>query len=93
MAIASPMAAFENLPGHFAQNLIPRQPALELFQDDPHHDSGALECGLPAADFRVSNDVPAKFNPALGPFPIHVDAPHCAPEGSSREGNSALVPG
>jgi len=45
-----------------AFNLTPGQAVLELFENDPHHDPRASECGLAAADFRVSHDVAAEFD-------------------------------
>ena len=59
-----------------AFNLTPGQAILELFENDPYHDARAFECGLAAADFRVSHDVAAEFDAPGLPirFRLHATA-------------------
>ena len=46
----------------FSSDLCPGQVALELFENDPHHDARAFERRLAAAYLRIGHDVAAEFD-------------------------------
>lgn len=53
-------------------DLIESQTAIELIQDNPNHDSRALESRLPAADSGICDDMPSQFDsPVLTTLRFH----------------------
>jgi len=65
------------------QDFPPCQAAIELFQDNPHHDACAFERRLAAANLRVGDDMAPQFDsPAdFTCLRFHINASHYAPAG------------
>ncbi len=63
----------------FPRDVCPREAALQLFENNPHHDARAFERRLAAADSRVGDDVASQLDPLPSRFRFHADAPDYAP--------------
>lgn len=60
-----------NLAIPLPRDLGPRQTIFQLFEDNPDHDASAFEGRLATANFRVRDDMPAKFDPPVISICLH----------------------